>query len=726
MNAKNIRIATLGACLVLIALGAAAEVDVERMPAPVRPNPREATLVVAPGPIEEELAFPFALEARLDGRSYGDLAVNAPGEEVGAKSEAESVAEYYWSAGPVDPPSSDSWEQRDQGNGRFETGDCLGCSLAARGFGADLDVHATGRGPGQLVAIHPRQDLRFEIASGALSIAPRETSDFRVTLTFGGIGRSGGDLRREEITSTHARGHQAELRRGSDLTEWYLHLHSGLEQGFTIARRPEGSGKGELLVAVDVEGELYPELTAGERSVVLRDAEGRDRLRYGGLAAFDTEGRWLPCRMALEGSQIQLLVDDREARYPLVVDPMLFEHKIAGPSTDLYDHFGASIAGDANWLVVGAPDQLNSGDVGLGAVYIFARDGNDWVLDTTLTCPALDPSCSAFGASVALDGEWLLVGVPGHAGTLTIGRAHIYRLIGSSFVLNRVIAAPPSPSNVLFGTSVAIDYPFLVVGTPGDDEGGTNAGAVYLYWYASGAWATLSKHLASDAGASDNFGSAVSISGERFVVGAPLHDTTRVDNGAVYTFTRSAVLWYEDDTVLLPSTTATNYAHFGAALSLSGDRLLVGAPEDSYENTQDGRAWLYGRTTSGSWNPLWTFWQPTLSFTYSHVGASVSLRPGIAAIGASSSDLAVPDAGAVYMLVDDGGWRFEEAIAAPDAHGGQLFGASVALTPIGLIVGAAGDDEHGNEAGAAYSYILAIFVDGFESGDTDAWSETQP
>lgn len=725
MNAKKRHAVTFGTGLVLIALGAAAEVDVEKMPAPVGPQPEAATFVVVPGPVEEELAFPFGPEASFDGSSLGDLAVHAPGEEVGWNDEAGAVSAFSWSAEPVDPSSGDSRQQRDPGIDSSGTGDRFGRSLAVADFGAAFDVRAAGRGSGRLVAIHPSQDLRFELASGAISVTARETSDFRVTLTYGGIGRSGGELRREEITSTQARGHRVELRRGSDLTEWYLHLHSGLEQGFTIARRPEGSGKEELLVAVDldVEGELYPELTAGERSVVLRDAAGRDRLRYGGLAAFDAEGRWLPCRMALHGNQIQLLVDDRGARYPLVVDPLLFEHKIVGPSTDLYDHFGATVAGDASWLVVGAPYQLHSSGAGRGAAYLFARDGNAWVLDRTLTCPETDSTCAAFGASVALDGEWLVVGAPGVSGTLTVGRAHIYQLIGSSFVLNRVIAAPPSASNVLFGTSVAIDYPFLVVGTPGDDEGGTNAGAVTLYWYTSGAWAQFSKHVASDAGASDDFGRAVSISGERFVVGAPLHDTTRSDNGAVYTFTRSAVLWYEDDSVLLPSTTATNSAHFGAALSLRGDQLLVGAPDDSYINTESGRAWLYERATSGSWNPLENLYTTD---DFSHFGSSVSLGSGLAAIGASGSDRAVPDAGAVYLWVDDGGWNYEGGTTAPDAHGGQLFGSSVALTPIGLIVGAEGDDEHGNEAGAVYSYLYVLFADGFESGDTDAWSQTQP
>lgn len=315
-----------------------------------------------------------------------------------------------------------------------------------------------------------------------------------------------------------------------------------------------------------------------------------------------------------------------------------------------------------------------------------------------------------------------MVGAPGHVGTLTIGRVHVYRWNGSGFGLNRVLAAPSSPTNVLFGTSVAIDYPFLVVGTPGDDDGGTNAGAVYLFWYTSGAWAQFSKHVASDTGSADDFGRAVSISGETFVVGAPGHDTATVDNGAVYTFTRGALLWFEDDTVLLPSTTATNNAHFGEALSLMGDRLLVGAPDDNYLNTEGGRAWIYGRTPSDSWNPLANLYALD---AFGHFGSSVSMGSGIAAIGASGSDRAVPDAGAVFVFVDDGGWQYEGGTTASDAHGGQLFGGSVALTPIGVIVGAEGDEELGGEAGAAYSYILAIFTDGFESGDTAAWSRTQ-
>ena len=447
--------------------------------------------------------------------------------------------------------------------------------------GAAYDIRRTGNTEQDVVAVHPRQDLRFEFRGASVALSPRMGDRWQVELAYAGHGRADRAFAYAEPRAQHADGHRVELDRGPGLTEWYLHLPEGLEQGFTLRERPEGPSEVELVVAIDVVGELTPELGRGGAMVVLRDFSGRARLRYAGLVAFDSSGRELPARMEVHARRILLRVDDRGARYPVIIDPLLFENKVVGSDTTAGDSFGHAVAVDGSYAVVGAPGHDPGAGSFEGVVYFYKRSGESWVNRGSGSCQLSDAGCDAFGSAVDLEGEWGVVGAPGLGGTTTSGRVVLYRLSGGLFIRHSVLTLPAAAVNELFGASVSIAFPYLVVGAPGDDEEGTNAGAVYLYWFLNDAWVQFAKLTASDGGPFDGFGRAVAIDEDTFVVGAPGHDGVGTDTGAVYTFTRGAVLWFEDDDVLLPAPDMNNGAAFGRALAILDNRLLVGVWQDS-------------------------------------------------------------------------------------------------------------------------------------------------
>ena len=97
----------------------------------------------------------------------------------------------------------------------------------------------------------------------------------------------------------------------------------------------------------------------------------------------------------------------------------------------------------------------------------------------------------------------------------------------------------------------------------------------------------------SNCGVADAFGSAVAISGDTMVVGAPneCSNATGVNGnqtsesalraGAAYVFVRSWNTWTQQ-AYLKASDTAT-YAEFGGAVAVDGDRVVIGAPQaDGY------------------------------------------------------------------------------------------------------------------------------------------------
>ncbi len=115
-------------------------------------------------------------------------------------------------------------------------------------------------------------------------------------------------------------GNRVEYLRG-DLTEWYVNQADGLEQGFTFQTRPAGAERGEpLVIALAVTGGFQPMLAPDGQAVLLHSDAG-EALRYGGLHTWDARGHQVASRLEVRDREIRLIVDDRDAQYPLVVDP---------------------------------------------------------------------------------------------------------------------------------------------------------------------------------------------------------------------------------------------------------------------------------------------------------------------------------------------------------------------------------------------------------------------
>ena len=89
--------------------------------------------------------------------------------------------------------------------------------------------------------------------------------------------------------------------------------------------------------------------------------------------------------------------------------------QITLPSAAPGDAFGSAVAASATTVVVGSPGSDGDGEVPLqdaGEVIVYARSGNQLTLQTRLTAPS-PRAGDRFGATVALDGDFLIVGAPG-------------------------------------------------------------------------------------------------------------------------------------------------------------------------------------------------------------------------------------------------------------------------------------------------------------------------
>ncbi len=146
------------------------------------------------------------------------------------------------------------------------------------------------------------------------TIEPSGSHAWALSMKLVAFGRADAMTPMDSASPTVA-GPRLVLRRGG-VDEWFEPSARGVEQGFTVHQPP--SGHGELRLEVGISG-LSPVLAGDE--VLLRDERGRVRASYTDMHAHDAQGRELPCRLAVTGGRIALLVDDAGAAYPLIVDP---------------------------------------------------------------------------------------------------------------------------------------------------------------------------------------------------------------------------------------------------------------------------------------------------------------------------------------------------------------------------------------------------------------------
>ncbi len=495
------------------------------------------------------------------------------------------------------------------------------------------------------------------------------------------------------------------IETGARVVEWYENKAAGIEQGFTFSERPaavSGSGvsAGEpLRLVLAVTGDLRARVKDGGQSVELSNEGGEGVLSYSKLVAIDAGGKKLAARMEVndEGDEIALVVDDREAVYPLVIDPItatLEKTLEAGGNRQSDSRFGFAVALDGDIAVVGAwrEDVPFTSLVDAGAVYIFSRSGSTW--DSATRIHLGDAANAVCGWSVAISSNRVVYGCRG-ANNLT-GRAYLLDLI--SGIPTEII---PSPGNLeagdQFGYSVAISGTDIVVGAPlwEPDSSIPNVGLALTFVVNSDG--SVSTERANLTGSTNSqLGTSVAIEGDTVVAGglgqgglSTLDPVTRFPDG---------------QRLLLPFDGKGE--NFGESIAVHGDTLVVGAWGDDDKGTDAGAAYVFART-NGSWSH-----QQKLTAGDGRAGDhfgehAVAVEGHMIVVGATGWDLEVSgdNAGAAYVFTRSGTvWSAQTQL---NGAAGENFGIDVDISDNSLIVGARAAHAGGTAlSGAAYVYRL--------------------
>lgn len=423
--------------------------------------------------------------------------------------------------------------------------------------------------------------------------------------------------------------------------------------------------------------------------------------------------------------------------------------KITASDAEGDDQFGYHVALKLDTVVAGARHDDDAcppnPDCNSGAAYIFERDEgglNNWGEVRKLTASDLFIGDS-FGLSVAVDGDTVLVGSRSNAsGPMNSGAVYVFeRNNGGEDNWGEATQLTASDAGLRdhFGISVALDGDTAIVGATWDDDAcpadlNCNSGSVYVFERNEGGpgnWGELRKLTASDADSGDEFGSAVALEGDTIVVGTIRNAGT----GSAYIFGRNeggSDNWGEVKKLTPSDVTPGDW--FGSAVAISESTVLVGANSSDDAGDASGSAYVFERSEGGDDN-----WGEVKKLTASDAaagdffGVSASISGDTAVVGAWANDDAGVSSGSAYVFRRDqdgaSNWGEVQKLTASDAAFGDRFGASVVVNEASLVVGAYQDSKTAAENGSAYIFedvFAVLFADGFESGNTSAWSTTVP
>jgi hypothetical protein len=352
-------------------------------------------------------------------------------------------------------------------------------------------------------------------------------------------------------------------------------------------------------------------------------------------------------------------------------DPVI---KLTAADAAAHDHFGHAVAIDGDTLAVAALQLVYGEEYGIekvtGAVYVFERQGTNWVEQAKLTPPPADDAwrpegLDAFGSSVAISGDTIVVGAPTFVSEDMIYGSYAFYVFereGSSWVQRAKLEGHIGWAGL---ANLAIDGNTIVAGRPQDEI----PGQANVFEQEAGTWThqvSLSRWDLADDDYEDDFGWSVAVSGDTIAV------STRPWSGfpsGAYIFRKTGEAWTEH--VKIEGEGAVDISEdtvvFGnRVFRLEGSNVVQQATLDWQGRAIDGNTIVAGSGYDSAW--------PELSE-------------------------------GVHVVTYDGtNWVNQGELVPHDQATASALGRSVAVSGNTIVVGAPNDSEAGEQAGAVYVF----------------------
>ncbi len=299
-----------------------------------------------------------------------------------------------------------------------------------------------------------------------------------------------------------------------------------------------------------------------------------------------------------------------------------------------------------------------------------------------LTSPTPDDA-QEFGIAAALGGDILVIS---DALSENVETVFVYRKQGSDWVFDDTITIPvPFLDDYRFGANLAVHDGKVIVASPDEDDSviGISAGALYIYEEGQGGWEIQQRLTASDAAADDQFGYFQHF-GDTLIVSASGGTTNGQNGGALYVFEYDGTQWLET-AKLEPTVPAPLNYEFGPATRV-GDTIFVGNPLGSNAAGVSTGIVHELRLSNGEWE-YHTTHAPFNTSDNSAFGRWIAAQGDTLFVGDPGDALDGLYSGTVYVYRFDGNeWLFDHHIRPSDGAFGAWFGEHLAVKDNNLFV----------------------------------------
>jgi hypothetical protein len=401
-----------------------------------------------------------------------------------------------------------------------------------------------------------------------------------------------------------------------------------------------------------------------------------------------------------------------------------FTEKLIASDADDGDRFGSLNTGEGlhgDTAVIGAYEDDHAAGLDAGSAYVFSRSGDSWNEVQKLVASDAE-SGDYFGLFTAVTDDFIFVSaiLDDHSGFSDAGSVYVFTRSGDQWTEHQKLTSSDAFQNEQFGWWLDASENTLITAT-------WNGERVFVYSRVGDSWIENQILTSSDGEAGDKFGYSLDLQGDTLIVGAGWDEHPGMPySGSAYVFTSSGGVWTEQQKLV--ASDVDDNTVFGADVGLVDNTLMVSAPYDNHPGMLDTGAVYVFRRTGGIWTELQKL-TPSDPEDSALFGTWIAFNDQMALVSSLFDDHSgLTDVGSVYVFSREGEvWTERGKLVAPDGSSDDAFGIGVELDADWVIVGCESDDHSGfTDAGSAYVFRIPIFTDGFESGDTRAWSHSVP
>jgi hypothetical protein len=360
-----------------------------------------------------------------------------------------------------------------------------------------------------------------------------------------------------------------------------------------------------------------------------------------------------------------------------------------------------------------------------------------------------------FGNSVAVDGDWAVVGNEHQNGMRvgityhSVGMISIYKKLpnGNWELFQNIQEAdyyanpnwPNSQMSNLFGKSVDIvsiddNHIDIIVGAPYyDSDLESNIGPdgmAFIYSLNNNGDSFVKvATIAPEIEVHNSFGSSVAISNGWAVIGDPTerHPMAGANEdswniGCAYVYQKVANQWQQHTKLAASdgwgSIGSYHGDQFGYAVDIDNNQVIIGAPLKGIQNgVQEGAVYLYD-LNGGIWNETIFDGMMVMVDEHARFGDALAIKDDYFIVGAPAAAGSVVEGSAFLYHKNGGVWDVDAGpVLASDGANGNVFGGTVSLSSDRLIIGAYAANSHGKAY--LYDYTATMTESMIESSDID-------